>query len=512
MANDEVDARLNELLHNVTTLSDEELQELADLVLTIMDERGGVDAVPADELELLASAATAVRNEQKIRDERTPGRAARRTLDTFRAVAATANPHGTATVPEDRRPRFHTGGTARAVTASGHELADGDGVAREFLDGMRRSTSRDPRQDGQRVTVVTVHADRPHDRTLRVSDNIEVVTAALTAAAEQHASQALTAAGGFGAPQNADYSMPGFESTERPITSSLPTFTAERGGIRFIKPPTLADLADAVGIWTVPMDEAAATDPLVRKPSLRVSPNTEIVVDVQAVTNILTFGNMLSRAYPEYVERVIALAMAAHARIAEQQLLTQIGALSTAVSGGAGEGGNLGATRVLLPLLDRAATAMRDRLRTGATTPLQVILPHWARGILRTDLALQEPGDARLGTTDADLTAYLASRFLSPTWALDGEAGQQFEPQAAGAVNAWPTEIISYMFPAGAMQFLDGGTLDLGLIRDSTLNAANDYMMFSETFEAVAYRGGESLRIRQAVTPSGIARAAEVAA
>jgi hypothetical protein len=75
-------------------------------------------------------------------------------------------------------------------------------------------------------------------------------------------------------------------------------------------------------------------------------------------------------------------------------------------------------------------------------------------------------------------------------------------------VNAWPASVISYMFPAGAFQFLDNGTLDLGLVRDGTHNAANDYMLFSETFEAVAFRGGEAFRISQAVTPSGLSQAA----
>lgn len=154
---------------------------------------------------------------------------------------------------------------------------------------------------------------------------------------------------------------------------------------------------------------------------------------------------------------------------------------------------------------------MRNRLRMRADAPLQLILPDWARGILRSDLAMQEPGDATLGVTDAELTQYLATRNIAPTWAMDGEAGQQFNPQAAGPVAAWPTSVVACMFPAGAFQFLDGGTLDLGLVRDSTLNAANDHQMFSETFEGVLYRGGEAFRITQALTPSGIARAAAAA-
>ena len=269
----------------------------------------------------------------------------------------------------------------------------------------------------------------------------------------------------------------------------------------------------AVGIWTAQNDIDAATNPAVRKPAIRVSPGGEVQVDVQAVTNSLIFGNLISRAYPEWVERVLALAMAAHARIAEQQILTQIGALSTAVSGTATEGQTngakpVGATRILLPLLERAATGTRNRLRMPADAPLQLIVPDWSRGLLRSDLALQEPGDAKLGVTDAELTTYLATRNLSPTWAMDGEAGQQFNPQAPGPVNTWPTSVVSYLFPAGAWHFMDGDTLDLGIIRDATLTAANDSMMFSETFEAVLFRGGESLRINQAVAPSGIAQAA----
>jgi hypothetical protein len=69
--------------------------------------------------------------------------------------------------------------------------------------------------------------------------------------------------------------------------------------------------------------------------SIGVHEMTEVVVDVQAITNILTFGNLMSRAYPEWIARVVDLALAAHARLSEEQLLTQIGALSTPVSGAA---------------------------------------------------------------------------------------------------------------------------------------------------------------------------------
>lgn len=37
---------------------------------------------------------------------------------------------------------------------------------------------------------------------------------------------------------------------------------------------------------------------------------------------------------------------------------------------------------------------------------------------------------------------------------------------------------------APQMVYIDGGVLDLGIVRDSTLNSTNDYHVFGETFEA----------------------------
>lgn len=526
--------KIKQLLGRITELSVDELGELRSLILGLGEAKQlEAEADPNkvhstddfEELAVLASAATKVKAEEKRREDNII-----RAHDAQQVLASLrTEPRRTAAalgVPADRLPQAWraSGGTARAVTASGMAINDSGGLADEFINVLRFYDGG-AGVDGEKVRIATLRVDRGPTRTLRASDSTEAITAALNAAAEAHETAlrqalseptAITAAGGLGAMRDTDYTLPDFESTDRPVKAALPVFTTDRGGVRFMRPPELANISGAVGIWTVANDVAARTDPLIRKPVLRVLPGGEVAVDTQAITNILVFGNMLGRAYPEFVRRVIDLAAAAHARIAEQQLLTQIGALSTAVTGATNEGEVVtgppvvaaGATRVLLPLYERAAMGMRNRLRMAPDTPMQLILPVWARGILRSDLAMQEPGDTTLGVTDAELISYLAARHLAPTWAMDGEAGQQFNAQAPGPVNTWPTSVISYMFPAGAFQFLDNGTLDLGLVRDSTLNAANDYQMFSETFEAVAFRGGESFRISQAVTPSGLSQAA----
>ena len=59
---------------------------------------------------------------------------------------------------------------------------------------------------------------------------------------------------------------------------------------------------------------------------------------------------------------------------------------------------------------------------------------------------------------------------------------QELYRKALGVVGAWK-------FPEGTFLHLDGGVLELGIVRDSTLNSMNDYQVFGETFENVARIG-----------------------
>lgn len=54
---------------------------------------------------------------------------------------------------------------------------------------------------------------------------------------------------------------------------------------------------------------------------------------------------------------------------------------------------------------------------------------------------------------------------------------------------------LEQLMPDGSFLFMDGGVLELGIIRDSTLNATNSFQVFGETFGNVAYTGSEKLSI-----------------
>jgi hypothetical protein len=148
----------------------------------------------------------------------------------------------------------------------------------------------------------------------------------------------------------------------------------------------------------------------------------------------------------------------------------------------------------------------------GPGTRLRAIMPVWFQNLLRADVMLG--GDdiaAAMAIADAQIEGWFRARGLNITWALDGEAGQDYSGltavYAGGRVGvaAFPENMIWYLFAEGTFAFMDGGTLDLGLVRDSVLNAANDYQLFVETWENVAKFGLESYRITTPILPTGVA-------
>jgi hypothetical protein len=195
-----------------------------------------------------------------------------------------------------------------------------------------------------------------------------------------------------------------------------------------------------------------------------------------------------------------------HARFAEQKLLTEIGRLSTNIAVDA----TLGAARDIFAQIEVAAAAYRNRYRIASNAKLRVMFPEWFRNALRSDLIKQLPGDGSDGTfnlSDAEINSWFAARDIAVTWFIDGEEGQIFgtndlhtpadevNPLVPAALLSFPETLVWYLFSEGTFIFLDAGTLDLGLVRDSALNGTNDYKIFLETFEGVAKVGQESLRI-----------------
>jgi hypothetical protein len=402
----------------------------------------------------------------------------------------------TPSVPEDRQPQPVPVAASNVVTAAadvndvsaGAPFADRDQFIQAYSDKI--NAMRDARGDGEHVRVARITAAAvPDDRTLELGDfatNSEKIAKAI--GGDMASRKALIASGGYCAPLESRYDVFGIGTTDRPVKGGLPGFRAQRGGIRWITPPSLAGVTGSVGIWTAATDAAPGG---ATKNKLIVACGAEQTVSISAVTLEMQFGNFIARAYPEMVARNVDLGLIAQARLAEQTLLTGIGTLSTAVT----QASVMGVSRDFLSTISRAASAYRTRHRMDADAPLRIIVPAWVRDAIRDDIAFSvaPTTDDVLGMADAQINSYLTVRNVTVAWHLDDTSLAL--AQAVGALNAYPSTFVWYMFAEGTFLFLDGGTLDIGVVRDSTLVGTNDYIQFTENFEAVAKVGLESLKI-----------------
>jgi hypothetical protein len=402
--------------------------------------------------------------------------------------------------PADRRPSIQATETAAVVITAGADIpgytaggviADYNEVARAMearLHGLRRVKGG----DGEQHIVASFQTKYPESRMLNqdTDGNVAKINALVDP-------RALVASGGHSTPFEVKYDIFGFGTTDRPIRDSLVRFQADRGGIRYIQPPVLSEYGNAVGVWTNATDTNPGTDV---KASLTVSAATELTVATDAVTLQLQFGNLMTRAYPELIARHNELALIQHAREAEQYLASKIAAGSIAVTSTS----LIGVARDFLVQIGRASAAYRSRHRLDAGMPLRVIAPAWIKDAMRADLALAMPGDNTLNASDAEIEGYLAARGVNITFSQDLNV---FSSQGTGAMNEFSDTFTWYIFAEGTFLFLDGGTLDVGIIRDSTLVGTNDYKMFVETFEGIAKVGVESLAVTSTISVNGVAAA-----
>jgi hypothetical protein len=497
-----------EISEAVTAAAEEGAEEVVETELSASDEVAATEEaveLSSEEEETVVEASVETTSEAEASTE-TPQITvnepeAQNTLEA--PVTAAAEENLDIEVPADRRPAARTPAATVAITAgadipgytAGSPLEDMNAVA-EAMAKRIHTLRRVNGGDGEQHIVASVSTQFPVERTLSTDPEENWAKIQNVVGPE-----ALVAAGGHQAPFEARYDIFGFGTTNRPVRDALPRFQADRGGIRYITPPVLSAFGDAVGVWTAANDAASlagSADPAT-KAELVVDAATEVSAETDAVTLQLQFGNLVTRAYPELVARHNELGLIQHARVAEQYLIGKIAAGSTAVTTTSA----VSFVRDFLVQVGRAAVAYRSRHRLEADASLRVILPAWLKDAMAADLALQMPGDDKLNAYN-EVDGYLAARNVVASYSLDQSV---YGSQSSGSLLGFAADFTWYMFAEGTFLFLDGGTLDLGIIRDSSLVGTNDYKMFVETFEGVAKVGIESLAITSAVNVTGGAAA-----
>lgn len=414
----------------------------------------------------------------------------------------------------------------RAVVTAGVDIP---GIARggelndleALIDAFHRRAkglpvTRDGR--GQEQLVATLRNEFDHtvdDRTApgQVMELLEFMTG-------KDKQESLVAGGGWCAPSENRYDFFNVACVDGLV--DLPTVGISRGGIRFPTSPSLADAGMAPfsatmsnttnpWLWTETDDILTVTG-ATNKPCIRIPCPAFNEVRLECYGICLTAGNLTDDAYPENTANFLRLLVTAHAHAMNARFITaMVGLSSTAVSGG----GLAEANDVITQVLGGIALAATDyRARYGMCTDdiLEVVAPYWLREVMRAGGTWRSNID-KLSITDAEIAGYFADRGVRVQWVNDWQVRAAGQFGNATPMTAWPTSVDVMIYAAGTFIKGNGLTLDLGVVRDSVLNAENDFTAaWSEECHLVARVGHESRIYRIGFSVSALTAPAATAA
>lgn len=329
----------------------------------------------------------------------------------------------------------------------------------------------------------------------------------LTAAADE---EILMAAGGWCAPSEISYDFFNIVCEDGMI--DLPTVGLNRGGVQYPTSPSFGDLVnnpDIVWSWTEQDDIDAEDSASIFKPCVRVECPT--FIDRRASCNgfCVTAGNLIDYAYPELISNWLQLVMAIRAKATNAQIIDLM------LNGG-GEGDDIGpsvgvdhtgllgaTTAALLNSIELSIVDYREKYSMCDNAILEVVLPRWARAVVRADLANRDGIDV-FSVSDGMIADWFNIRDARVQFVGDWQVRDAGEPGGATAATDWPLTMDYMVFAPGTFVRGNGMSLDLGVTRDSVLNAQNDHTAaWAEDCFALLKPGHESRVVTVDICNSG---------
>lgn len=459
----------------------------------------------------------------------------------------TATPSAPAT---DDQPLVITASADVPGYANGQRL-DRQGIATAFH--ARARGLGDSKGKGSRFSVATIETPIPAE--FRVKDGTvesvdEVITAAVDSQLKGRDAEALVASGGWCAPSETMYDL--FSVESRDALFDLPMIGVSRGGIQFPAYLGISAAAGALWTWTEGDDSGgtqAITDLDVNtgvatatvtdhgystgqtvtisgtgvalldgtysitvtgddtftftttagdttdevgfatliKGCLTIPCPTFTEARLEAEGLCITHGNLSDRAYPELTTRFVDLVMTAHMHRMSNAMLAKVIATAEAVTvtsvptDAAGD---------ILNAIDLQVADYRSEHLMGANVVLDMAAPQWFIEAIRSSLAMRA-GVAAWNISNAEVVSYFTTRNVRPQFLAGYEPLFDTTP-----ATGWPATSKFLLMPAGGYVAADGGSIDLGVVRDSTLNQTNDFTAaWSEQFYTVIQRGPDAREV-----------------
>ena len=418
-------------------------------------------------------------------------------------------------------PKPQVQSTRLSVTASGSgmDLLTLEALAQEFISKAQGVAITASGQSAPRHQVARIKNEFQHIVDERT--NPATVLDLWRSMVNPQTQDALVAGGGWCAPSEVMYNF--FNIADFDGAIDLPTVGVTRGGIKFPVSPAIGDVffqnagsnpASGFGGFAFPFsnasdpwlwtewDDTLTVTGSVNKPTLRVPCATFSEARLEAYGLTVTAGNLTDNAWPEATQNFIQLLRAAYKHAINARL---IGLMVTA-SGGANTIGAVttdGPAPRIYNAVAMAATDYRARFAMNTNAVLEVILPYWIKEVIRADLALKNFVDEQ-AVTDMEIESFFTARKVRPQWVNDWQVRGSSQPGAAAVQLVWPATVNFMLYAAGTFLHGNGMTLDLGVVRDSVLNAENDFTAaWAEEAHLIAQVGHSSRLYTVAFNVSG---------
>jgi hypothetical protein len=387
--------------------------------------------------------------------------------------------------------------------ARGGELGSLDALVDAF---HRRAKGMPATRDGRGVEQLVATMRNSFEHTIDDRTSLSQVEELVRYLTSQDKKNALVAGGGWCAPSETRYDFFNVSCVDGLI--DLPTFGVTRGGIRYPVSPSIADAFGANGLggfaagtmsnstvpWTwTETDDINTVTGSGTKPCLRVPCPTFAEARLECTGICLTVGNLTDDAYPESTKNTLRLLLDAHDHAVNARHIAQMVALSTSAVTGIGTSTNP-AYQQVLGGIDLAATDYRAKHGMCMDDVLEVVVPFWLRAVIRADLAWRAGVSDMLSVSNEQINSYFADRNVRVQYVNDWQVrGSGQFGNAATNMLAWPTTVSVMVYAAGTFLKGNGLTLDLGVVRDSVLNAENDFTAaWSEECHLIVKLGHES--------------------
>jgi hypothetical protein len=320
----------------------------------------------------------------------------------------------------------------------------------------------------------------------------------------------LTAAGGWCAPSETLYDL--LDITTDDGLLDVPGITVTRGGVRYSLGPDFTQVY-VTGNANFTRTEAQAiagspTKPMVNIPCPTFTDNRMVVDGLYLTGDILS-----SKGYPEAYADYTQKALKAFAHFVNAASIVDQVSLSTTVDLSVVTGANPPTNRTnsaateLLGAVELQVTDMRYKNRLSMTQAVEVVMPFWLRGNIRTDIAKRQGWSNPFSVGDDEIRSWFAERGASIQFVYDWQ--DAFTGVAAGfgaatAIAGWPATANILVYPQGTFVRALDPVIELNAVYDSTLLQTNQYVaLFMEQGRLTLKRHWDSRNLKVAVNPLG---------